>query len=290
MLQYRPYIGLWMDFAAARCDPLSPPAAQVVEFLCSLHNKGYSYGQVCMARSAVSSVTSAGSDFSMGKNPLVKRYMKGLFELEPHFPKYRYVWDVSILLRYMRMLDDPENLPLKTLGKKLAIMISLLAGGQRCQTIHAINVLDIKIVNGTCYIPLYTNLKQTKKGRHLAPLEFRVYRDPKLCVITNLTQYLSKTRAVRTDGALFISYQKPHKRVSKDTISRWVKDMMISAGIKSNFVSHSTRSAASSYAELKGVSLQDICKACGWTRASTFAQHYRKDVVVDTNMAEALLC
>ena len=289
LLQYRPYIGLWVAFASSRCDFLSPPAKEVVEFLCDLHIKKYTYNQICMARSAVSSVVSPGSSLSIGNHPLVKRYMKGLFELEPQFPKYSLVWDLSILLRYMRMLDDPANLPLGLLGKKLAIMICILAGGQRCQTIHAINVPDIRIVNGTCYIPFYTKLKQTKRGRHLAPLEFKVYGNPKLCVITNLTEYLKKTQAVRTDGALFISYQKPHRRVSKDTISRWVKEMMVSAGINTEFVTHSSRSAASSYADLKGVSLKDICRACGWSSARTFATHYRKEVVEETNMAEALL-
>ena len=215
--------------------------------------------------------------------------MKGLFEMKPQFPKYNLVWDVSQLLRYFRMLDDPENLPLSILGKKLAIMLCILAGGQRCQTIHAINVLDIKVLNGTCYIPFYVKLKHTRRGHHLAPLEFKVYnKDPKLCVLTNLTEYLKKTNSVRADGALFISYQKPHRRVSKDTISRWVKHMMCNAGIDPNFVTHSSRSAASSFAHLKGVSLKDICNACGWSSAKTFAAHYQK-LVVKKNMAEALL-
>ena len=261
---------------------------EVVEFLNYLQTKNYTYNQICMARSAVSSVTSAGSSITIGNDPLVKRFMKGLFETQPQFPKYNFTWDVSQLLRHLRMLDEPRNLPLALLGKKLATMLCILAGGQRCQTIHAINVLDIRIVNEVCYIPFYTKLKHTRKGHHLAPLEFKVYRDPKLCVVTNLTEYLKKTKPLRVDGALFISYQKPHRRVSKDTVSRWVKQMMCNAGIDPNFVTHSSRSAASSLAQLKGVALADICRACGWSSAKTFAAHYKK-TVMRTNVAEALL-
>ena len=241
-----------------------------------------------MARSAVSSIVSAGSEQSMGKHPLVKRFMKGLFELEPHFPRYRFVWDVSVLFSYFRRLDEPKNLTLNILGKKLAMLICILAGGQRCQTLHAIDVLHIKIVEDVCYIPFYTKLKQTRKGHHLAPLKFRVYREPKLCVVNNLTEYLKKTQGKRSDGALFISYQRPHKRVSKDTISRWVKEMMTNAGVNPNFVSHSSRSAASSCALQKGVSLKEICDACGWSSQKTFASHYRKEILPAT-MAEAML-
>ena len=169
MTQYRPYIDLWVGFSLNRCSYLAPPAKDIVEFLCDLHLKGYTYHQICMARSAVSTVVSATSAVTIGKHPLVKRFMKGLFELDPQFPRYTYVWDVSLLLRYLRMLDDPKNLPMKLLGKKLAVLLCILAGGQRCQTVHAINTLHIKISNNVCYIPFYTKLKKTRKGHHLAP-------------------------------------------------------------------------------------------------------------------------
>lgn len=287
--QYRPYVELWIKFASPRCDCFAPPAKEVVEFLCDLHKKEYTYNQICMARSAVSSVVSAGSDLTIGKHPLVKRFMKGLFELNPQFPKYKFIWDVSILFRYFRMLDHPKELTLGILGKKLAMLICILAGGHRCQTIHAINVLDIKISNGVCYIPFYTKLKQTRRGHHLEPLKFTAYHEPKLCVITHLTEYLKRTMDKRSDEALFISYQKPHKKVSKDTISRWVKEMMINAGVDPNFVSHSSRSAASSYAvDRCGISLKDICSACGWSNEKTFAGHYKKEIVL-SNLASRLI-
>ena len=100
--QYRPYIRLWIEYAKNRCNYLSPSIAQVVEFLSKLHQKQYTYNQLCMARSAISNIVVCKDNVPLGKQLLVKRFMKGVFEMNPHFPRYRYVWDVSIVLNYFR--------------------------------------------------------------------------------------------------------------------------------------------------------------------------------------------
>jgi hypothetical protein len=287
--QYAPYINLWVSFAKNRCDSFSPPITAVIDFFTQLHHQGYSYYQICMARSAISNVITWKEP--LGKHALVKRFMKGIFEIDPKFPKYKFVWDVSTLLNYFRTLDVPQRLSTALLGKKLAIMLSILAGGHRCQTIHAINTLHISITHDQCNIPLYSVLKQTRPGKHLKPLKFKVYTlDPKLCVVTNLSEYLKKTTHYRTDKALFLSYQKPFKAVTKDTISRWCREMMANAGINTQlFVTHSSRSAAASFARKKGVSLKDICEACGWSRERTFADHYDKEIVADVDISAVVL-
>lgn len=261
----------------------------VVEFLNDLYNQGYNYGQLSMARSAVSSVVINTNNIPLGKNTLIKRYMKGVFEINPQLPRYKYIWDVSILLDYFRKLDDPKHLPVGMLGKKLALMLVILAGGQRCQTIHAINTKHIKVTHDRCYIPLYDTLKQTRQGHHLKPLSFSVYtQEPKLCVIYNLTNYLAKTKSNRSDEALFISYQKPYKPIKKDTLSGWCRQVMSNAGVD-NFVTHSSRSAAASFASVRGASLKDICDACGWSSARTFANHYQKRIEDTRSIAQFVL-
>ena len=101
-----------------------------------LNSKGYNYQQICAARSAVCVLS---DDDNIGKHPDIKRMMKGIFEQTPQFPKYHTVWDVKVLLEYFKSIPVQEELPLSLLSKKLAILISILAGGQRCQTIHCIH-------------------------------------------------------------------------------------------------------------------------------------------------------
>ena len=91
------------------------------------------------------------------------------------------------LFNYFRSFDHPVALPLGLLGKKLALLIGIVAGGHRSQTLHAIKSTDIKVLGDRCVIPIYDLIKQSQPGRHLKPLEFPVYlEDPKLCVVENL--------------------------------------------------------------------------------------------------------
>ena len=176
----------------------NPTVYHGLEFLNYLFQKGYSYQQLCMARSAISLFLSTPNAAPFGKSTEIRRFMKGVFEMRPVFPSYRFTWSIDILFRYFQQLPHQTELPLKTLGKKLAILIALLAGGQRCQTIHAINVLHIRVLNDKCIIPIYTPLKQTRPGKHMKPMEFKVYTaDSKLCVVDNLKEYLTKTAPIR---------------------------------------------------------------------------------------------
>ena len=216
--------------------------------------------------------------------------MKGMFEDKPHFPIYTCVWNVNILFRFFRKIPNQSELPLKILGKKLTILLGILAGGQRSQTIHTIKCTDIVVVNDKCIIPIYDPVKQTKDGKHMEPLKFKVFHEEKLCPIQNLTTYLQRTKSFRTGPELFISYQKPYHAVSKDTITRWVNDIMGKAGIDiSKYVTHSCRAAASSYAFNKKVSLKRIMDSCGWSSERTFANHYRKQIQDNSTIGEQLL-
>ena len=56
-----------------------------------------------------------------------------------------------------------------------------------------------------------------------AVIKFKKYEpDEDICPLLTLKEYLKRTQDLRGDEEkLFISYQKTHKAVSRDTISRW---------------------------------------------------------------------
>ena len=86
-----------------------------------------------------------------------------------------------------------------------------------------------------------------------------------------------------TQSQLLLSYVKPCKLVSRDTISRWVKVVLQCSGIDvTNFKPHSTRSASTSKAKLNDVPLSDILDRARWKSESTFAKFYDKKIVEDT--------
>ena len=88
---------------------------------------------------------------------------------------------------------------------------------------------------------------------------------------------------------LLISFMKPYRKVSTDTIARWIKTVLRLAGIDTSiFKAHSTRSASTSAATKLGVPLHDMSTA-GWSSNSTFGKFYNKDVVQTSNMGDAIL-
>ena len=275
--QYCIYAKAWFEFS---CNGLRPNVRNLIEFLTHLHTKGYSHDQLCTARSAVGALSHISN---IGKHPDVKRFFKGLFEMAPVLPRVVSVWNVTRVFDYLRKLPHQNELSLQLCGKKLAILICLLAGGQRSQTVHAIKATDIKVTSEKCFIPIYDPLKQTRRGKHIKPLEFKVYtKEPKLCVVSNLSAYFEKTRSIRSSSPLFISYIKPHKAVSKDTIARWCRDIMEKSGIDiTKYTTHSCRSAASSMASTRNVELKKILEACGWSTEQSFAFHYQKTITPD---------
>ena len=159
-------------------------------------------------------------------------------------------------------------------------MLLCLLTGQRCQTIHSINIDYIQDIQNGCRIVIQEKLKQTRVGKHLEPIVLiRYNEDPQLCVIRHLQEYINRTSGLRTGNKqLFLSFTKPHKPVSKETISRWVKTVLKGAGIDTTkYSAHSSRASSTSFCESKGLNLQEIMKAAGWSRAGTFAKYYQKE-------------
>ena len=83
---------------------------------------------------------------------------------------------------------------------------------------------------------------------------------------------MQRTKQLREEHSqLLISYVKPFKPVSKDTISRWVKQVLESAGIEIiKYSADSSRAASASSCKAKGLSLAVIMESAGWSKSSLF--------------------
>ena len=121
-------------------------------------------------------------------------------------------------------------------------------------------------------------LKQSNPRTQVEPLVLKAYvHDESLCVISTLKEYLQRTETLRVSGSqLLIRFQKPHKAVSRDTISRCIRTVMQLSEINLNvYKAHSTRAASVS-----------VClRKAGWSSAQTFAIYYDKNL--DTSESSA---
>ena len=116
---------------------------------------------------------------------------------------------------------------------------------------------------GKCTFFIKRPMKTTKPGFHQSPIVFAIYSSHrKICIMTRITHYLEITEGLRPADQLIISYKKPHKAFTTSTISRWCKIILGKARIDiEKYSSHSTRSASTSKAKIKGLSLSEINKA-----------------------------
>ena len=262
----------------------------MINFLGELYLGGLGYSAINSARSALSTfITVEG--MPAGQHELVKKFMRGVFNLRPALPKYTNIWDVDVVLKLMRKWAPVKYLTLKKLTFKLLTLLLLLTG-QRGQAIHTLELKNIVVKKSKVMINFTQVLKTTRPGHHQSPIAISGYApDRRLCIVTVLTEYLKRTRRLRKDtDRLLISTIAPHGGVSRDTISRWLRLTLKEAGIDTSiFAPHSTRSAATSKASRNYVPSDIIIKAAGWASDSTFRRYYKKPVTHDTQFSQAVL-
>ena len=194
------------------------------------------------------------------------------------------------MLHYLQGLSPVGTLKLKELTLKLVTLI-LLVSGQRGQTVHLLDLSNMRVSTDS-YTFLFTKLlKQTRPGFSNPAVTLTAFRDSRLCVVTTLKEYISRTEPLRgSESQLLVSYTKPHKAVSRDTIGRWVKTVLLSAGIDTKkFKPHSTRAAAVSAASNASVPLDEILKTAGWSSESTFGKFYNKPVLRESRFPSSVL-
>ena len=223
---------------------------------------------------------------------IIHLFLKGTFTTRPALPKYKEVWDVNMVLEHLKTLHPADTLPLKLLSFKIVMLMAILSG-QRCQTIHALTTRNMKVSNTKVMFIVNDLLKPTKPGKECTKVEFLSFdEDPRICAVRYLSEYLERTKEIRHDHhKLLVSYQKPHRSVSRNTVSRWLKHELKLAGIDtSTFGAHSTRAASTSAAKAQKLSITTIMDSAGWSSENTFMKYYNKTISKATdNFGDQLL-
>ena len=173
-------------------------------------------------------------------------------------------------------------------------MLVALTTAQRGQSLQLLDTQNM-IQEETAYtFMLNSNLKQSKPGKSTSDLVIKLNAYPydrNLCVVNACSVYLARTKLLRgSESRLFITHQKPHKKASRDTIRRWIQQMMIKAGIDINvYKPHRVRSAATSKAKAANASLVEIMQTAGWSSAATFAKFYDREIEQGPSFADSVL-
>ncbi|XP_071127737.1 uncharacterized protein [Mytilus edulis] len=287
--QYGTYIKKWLLFCdKEKTDRFDPSVNSVLKFLLELHLNGLGYSAVNTAKSAVSSFVYLITNVQIGKHFHVKQFMKGIFNKKPVLPRYNCTWNVEMVLSLLKTWN--KDITLKNITFKLAMLLALTTG-QRMQSIFLIDIRNLELDTYSVKIRYGDLLKQTRPGYQLPEIFIEAFKpDYRICVVHTLHEYLERTNKLRLNNTqLFLSFQKPYKPVKKGTIAKWIKQVLIMAGIDMTiFTPHSTRGAATSYVSGR-IPIATILRTAGWRKDSVFRKFYQRPITNDSSFSYEIL-
>lgn len=282
--QYSSALKYWWDFCQdSSYDPFCAAEEIVLSCLTKRFGENATFQTLNTLRSAIHYINSGCGD---SKN--FQKFFKGVFRLRPTKPRYESTWDIGVVLNKLEEWGETESLSLQKLTLKL-VMLLALGTAFRCQALSLIQTNSIKIMNNGVEIKV-KGLTKTSKPGTINPSAFLPFFEKKrLCVASTVLFYLEKTKDLRKAQQLLISYVRPYGAVGTQTISRWLRYVMTEAGVEDNFTAHSTRHAATSRAYQKGIKIDIIKNAAGWSKTSkVFSKFYNRPILTE-NFAKVVL-
>ena len=206
--------------------------ATVICYLNYLVCKGKSYSVVNTHKSMLLQTLKLSNNTWCDNACVIVRFMKGLFNKLLPKPRYtNFIWDVSVMLSYLKSLFPLDKLSLKLLTFKPTALIAL-ASAPRAQTIIPLNLDCMTVLNSKIQFRFNNLLKTSKPGKNNYILSLPHYEDEKICVMHILLYYVDRTKSLRDSQQLLISYCS-FKPVTSSTVARWLKEMLKNSVSKS---------------------------------------------------------
>ena len=193
--QYITHIKKWFLFCDKKqIDSVHTDVNSILDFLTEQFECGCGYSSINTTRCAFSAIDLIKDGFAISAHPIAIRFMKGIFNLKPTKARYCAIWDVNKVLLYLQRLSPVAKLFLKMLTFKLAMLIALTLAS-RTQSIHLLNISNMKKGYDTYTLQYSDLLKQTKPGRNNLVAVLKAYPvDSTLIVLVNCLGGLSLLR------------------------------------------------------------------------------------------------
>ncbi|KAI2657236.1 hypothetical protein H4Q32_021343 [Labeo rohita] len=285
-------------------DPVNCPVGTVLEFLQDRFSTGLAHSTLKVYVAAIAAYHAPLGGTSVGKDPLVVRFLRGALRLRPPVQPRVPTWDLAVVLE---ALCGPPFEPIEESSDHLlsikTVLLLALSSLKRVGDLQALSVAPshLDFAPGMAKVFLYPRPGYVPKVpsvpprpvvlQAFCPPPFRDSDQQKLncmCPVRALDTYVHRSALWRNSEQLFVCFG-PLKRglpASKQTLSRWIVDAITlsyeSSGLPSplGVKAHSTRGISASKAFISGVPMQDICNAAGWSSPLTFVRFYDLDLRV----------
>jgi len=275
---------------------ISPSRAsvnQIAQFLSERFDSGLQSATIRNYKSAILSIHRGFDDgTTINDDGTIRLLLEGMFNERPPTRVVIPSWDLNTVLERIKEPPfEPLNaVTLKYLTLKTVFLVAL-ASAARCSEIHALSA-SATVINragvSLCFRPDFLAKNENSRHSHSAIFLPRmsdsssVREDRFWCPVRSLKYYLDKTSIIRGNtDQLFVTHAEPHGPASKQTIARWIAQVLLNTNAlleDQTPRAHSTRAIAASWAYHRGLSVAQICEAVSWRASSTFTSAYYKNV------------
>ena len=285
-------------------DPVEASVDELCSFFVALFDEGKQVSTIRNYRSAIAAIHSGFQDgSSIGTNHTITMLLRGMFHQRPPRQRLAPSWSINDVLSHLSKepFEPIHNSPLDALTKKTVFLVAV-ASARRRGEIHALSVDPgfIRFSPEGVYLLPNPNFLAKNQSESFSPAPIflptmssasSMREDRFVCPVRALKWYIEKTKALRKSNALFLIPRSPYTSASKDTISRWLVELIsLFASPDDRPRAHDVRACAASAAWFRGVPLTDILRAASWKTPSTFVSRYLTNVVsADTRFARSIL-
>ncbi len=294
-------------------DPHNTSVTDICSFLQMKLEEGIQWQTLKGYVAAISACHKQFTIHSLGKDRRIIHFLRGAFRIRPPVKPVVPTWDLHVVLQALTgaPFEPMVNADLKYVTWKTSFLLAITSAARvselqaldshpdlsRVSKTHAILRLNPSFIPKTTLVE-YLNREIELQAFFPDPstLEQRAMR--KHCPVRALLFYLDRTKPIRKDSQLLISYKAGQLggKVTKSTVSRWIQEtiafsytLMGRSQPVSSVRAHSTRAVATSLADLRGVSPSDLCRAATWSSSSVFAKHYRLNMTAGRSVSTQVI-
>lgn len=268
-----------------------PEAHHLVSYLSFLYfERKLAFSSILTQKSTICSLSSAGSENSLGSDPLVKSVLKaiGIQRAKQSKPCKKTIWKIETLTDWMTNHPPREN-SIFQVSRFVALQL-LLASGRR---IHDLTLLSIDpdhcslSEDEIIFWPEFGS-KTDRADSRQSGWQIKKSRDEIFDMvkwIQSLIQISAERRNARQDlSSLFIATRGKVKAASRSVIAGWIDTAFKEAGIQAS--AGSTRSAVASKNYQNKMCLDELLARGNWKGEKNFFKHYCKEIVDTTALGQ----
>lgn len=294
--------------------PNDSSVASIVDYLQSLLEQGKSF---YTARARISAIAffHPGRTFrgKLGSQAMIQSFVSGAKRRYPPLRDRVPSWDLPTVLKALMAhpYEPIQELSLAQLTYKTLFLVAVCSARRigelqalDCRAPYcSIGLGGVVLKTHESFVPKVPSIANMEKSIEFAPYgldeDGSDLPEHTLCVCRAIQFYIQATRDIRKTNQFFVTFKPGDqgRAASKITMAGWLKKAIQDAyqvqgltapeGVKA----HSARHASTSWAELRAISVLDICQQASWAAPNTFVKHYRLDLSqsVSSKHARAVL-